>query len=232
MAQIELLQIGCTGEELINKINEIIAAVNASTNVSSYSDLDDLPSLNGVELKGSLSTSDLAIRIEDASDYEDFSDAFATKEYVDGADTQTVAAAESAAQAVLDSKLNKDLSNIAVISTVDEDAALAVVTADGLRKLRVSSLANNVAVRVVSTDSLIKAADDQLTKIELSGTQDGQNLTFVPESPFVAGTSHLFINGQRLVAGTDYSENGGRTITMLNSAPVSTDSLILVAVKK
>ena len=232
MVQIELLHIGCTGEELVDKINEIVAAVNSLRNVSSYNDLADLPVVNGVELRGEMSTSDLEIRLADAVDFEEVSDAFATRDYVDTADTQTVEAAVSAAQEVLDSKMDKDLGNITFVTAVGEEAYLPVVTDNGLRKVKVESLANNVAVRNVNIDSLAKAVDDQLTKIELEGEQDGENRNFSPSNPFVAGTSHLFLNGQRLVAGVDYSENGGRSITLLNNAPEASDNLTFIAVKK
>lgn len=232
MAQIELLHIGCTGEELVGKINEIVAAVNSLRNVSSYNDLADLPVVNGVELRGEMSTSDLEIRLADAADFEEVSGAFATRDYVDNADTQTVEAAASAAQEVLDSKMDKDLGNITFVTAVGEEAYLPVVTDNGLRKVKVESLANNVAVRNVNIDSLAKAVDDQLTEIELEGEQDGENRNFSPSSPFVAGTSHLFLNGQRLVAGVDYSENGGRSITLLNNAPEASDNLTFIAVKK
>ncbi|MBR6132041.1 MAG: hypothetical protein IKQ20_09310 [Bacteroidales bacterium] len=118
------------------------------------------------------------------------------------------------------------------VASLSESDYLTVVTADGLRKIKISSLANNVAVRNVSIDSLAKAVDDQLTKIELEGEQDGENLVFTPTNPFVAGTSHLFLNGQRLVSGVDYSENGGRSITLLNQAPEASDNLTFIAVKK
>lgn len=118
------------------------------------------------------------------------------------------------------------------VASLSESDYLTVVTAEGLRKIKVSSLANNVAVRNVNIDSLAKAVDNQLAKIELEGEQDGENLVFTPSNSFVAGTSHLFLNGQRLVAGTDYSENGGRSITLLNDAPVASDDLTFVAVKK
>lgn len=232
MVQIELLHIGCTGEELVDKINEIIAAVNSLRNVSSYNDLADLPVVNGVELRGEMSTSDLEIRLADAADFEEVSGAFATRDYVDTADTQTVEAAASAAQEVLDSKMDKDLGNITFVAAVGEEDYLPVVTDNGLRKVKVDSLANNVAVRNVNIDSLAKAVDDQLTKIELEGEQDGENRNFCPSNPFVAGTSHLFLNGQRLVAGVDYSENGGRSITLLNNAPEASDNLTFIAVKK
>lgn len=232
MEQIELLHIGCTGEELVDKINEIIAVVNARRNMSSYRELTDLPTLNGVELIGDLSAADLFIHLADVADYEEVVATLASKEYVDNADNQVVIDARNAAQAVLDSKLDKDLGNVAAVSTVGEDAVIAIVTDDGLRKVRIDSLANNVAVRTASTESLIKASDDQLAQIELEGEQDGENLTFSTAKPFVAGTSHLFLNGQRLVSGVDYSENSGRAITLVSRAPEASDSLVLIAVKK
>ena len=42
----------------------------------------------------------------------------------------------------------------------------------------------------------------------------------------------IAINGQRLVAGTDYTENNGRSITLLSYTPKDNDSLIFIAVKR
>jgi hypothetical protein len=80
MEQIELLHIGCTGEELVDKINEIIAVVNARRNVSSYRELTDLPTFNGVELIGDLSAADLVIHLADVADYEEVVATLASKD--------------------------------------------------------------------------------------------------------------------------------------------------------
>lgn len=124
------------------------------------------------------------------------------------------------------------MEDIAEVRSLSEDDYITVVTADGLRKVKVNNLANNVAVRTVSIDSLSKSVDNQLSQIDLNGEQDGENVTFTPTSAFVAGTSHLFLNGQRLVAGTDYTENNGRSITLLSYTPKDNDSLIFIAVKR
>lgn len=139
---------------------------------------------------------------------------------------------ETAVEEVLSQYRELQLSDIAEVRSLSEDDYITVVTADGLRKVKVNNLANNVAVRTVSIDSLSKSVDNQLSQIDLNGEQDGENVTFTPTSAFVAGTSHLFLNGQRLVAGTDYTENNGRSITMLSYTPKDNDSLIFIAVKR
>lgn len=124
------------------------------------------------------------------------------------------------------------LENITEVRSLSDDDYLTIVTADGLRKVKLGSLSDNVAVRNVSADSLAKSVDSQLSQIDLNGEQDGENVVFTPTSAFVSGTSHLFLNGQRLVAGTDYAENNGRGITLLNYKPEASDNITLVAVKK
>lgn len=234
MAKIDVLQIGCTSQDLIATINALIAAHNdrEDSYPISYNDLADKPVINGVELKDELTTASLFIRIAGTEDYDLFEQAWATKEYVDSADRTTLEKAEESVQESLDAKLDKDLGNLADITALSEDDYITVVTADGLRKVKVNNLANNVAVRTVSIDSLSKSVDNQLSLIDLNGEQDGENVTFTPTSAFVAGTSHLFLNGQRLVAGTDYTENNGRSITLLSYTPKDNDSLIFIAVKR
>lgn len=118
------------------------------------------------------------------------------------------------------------------VRSLSDDDYITIVTADGLRKVRLDNLASNVAVRNVSIDSLAKSVDNQLSQIYLNGEQDGKNVTFTTASAFMAGTSHLFLNGQRLVAGTDYTENNGRSVTLLNYTPEASDNITFIAVKK
>ncbi len=226
-----------------------------------YSDLEGKPSIGGVRITGNIADVDtLGALSKDTGVYEDAGSEISgdavvyinqrdtwvkttlatlvealgltTSEALDGFKEEVLAEADSRVESALDSKMDKDLGNITFVTAVGEEAYLPVVTDNGLRKVKVESLANNVAVRNVSIDSLAKAVDDQLTEIELEGEQDGENRNFSPSSPFVAGTSHLFLNGQRLVAGVDYSENGGRSITLLNQAPEASDNLTFIAVKK
>ena len=233
MAQIALLQVGCTGQQIIDTINALIAAVtDGQAGAVSYNDLTDKPSINGVELAGSKTTDDLDIRIADASDFSTYETLWASKTYADAATATATAAAQSAVAAALDGKLDKDLGNIQTVRSLAGDDYITVFTDAGVRKVPVDSLSDNMAVRTVSAESLSKAVASHLDMIELRGDRDGSNLVFAAKPSFVPGTSNLFLNGQRLTAGTDYSENNGSSVTMLDYAPEASDTLVLVAVTK
>jgi hypothetical protein len=62
----------------------------------------------------------------------------------------------------------------------------------------------------------------------ITGTRNGVNLLFTTSSTFIATTTRVFLNGQRLTRGAtyDYVETGTNQITFA-VAPVSTDQLII-----
>jgi hypothetical protein len=68
------------------------------------------------------------------------------------------------------------------------------------------------------------------TVIALKGDQDSRNVTFTADSTFAAGTSQLFINGKRYVAGSDYLEVKNREIVLLTHVPEKDDVMVFVAV--
>jgi hypothetical protein len=62
----------------------------------------------------------------------------------------------------------------------------------------------------------------------ITGTKNGSNLLFTTSSTFIATTTRVFLNGQRLTRGAtyDYVETGTNQITFA-AAPVPTDQLII-----
>jgi len=62
----------------------------------------------------------------------------------------------------------------------------------------------------------------------LSGAKDGVNTNFTTSSNFVAGTTRVFLNGQRLTRGVgyDYVEAGVSQVSLVY-APVPSDQLIV-----
>lgn len=70
-----------------------------------------------------------------------------------------------------------------------------------------------------------------LTKMTLSGVQDGRNGTFTTNMAFAAGSSNLFLNGQRLELNTDYTETSSTSILISTYIPYSTDKLTFLAKK-
>lgn len=142
MAHIELLQVGCTAREVIDAINALIAAHNdgEETSVVSYNDLEDKPQINGVELKGDKNTAALLIALAGCTDYNTIMATLATKAYSDAGDNAMINAAAAAARAVIDSKLDKDLSNIADSSTIADGSYIPVVTDGEVKKVKMETV--------------------------------------------------------------------------------------------
>ena len=123
------------------------------------------------------------------------------------------------------------LSDITEVKNITDDDFITIVTADGLRKVRMSTLIDNTAIRISNTDSIAVSVQSQLVIMEVSGEQDGSNLNYKVEKAYILGTSHLFMNGQRLVLGVDYVEEK-YGFTMMTHTPVQNDSLVFIAAVK
>lgn len=230
MAHIELLQVGCTGQEVIDAINALIAAHNDGENgsVVSYEDLADKPSINGVTLSGNKTHKQLLVSISGASDYDDFAATNATKSYADEA---TAEAAQAAVQAELDNKLDKDLGNIEAVDAFHGDALVPIVTGNGIKKTTLSNVAAFAETRAAASRTELSAAvKEQLKVLPLTGDQNGRNATFACADGYTMSTSCLYLNGQLLTRGTDYTETSSYQIVMLTHIPVSTDVMIFMAV--
>lgn len=87
--------------------------------------------------------------------------------------------------------------------------------------------------RIAAIEGQVKAREKtERTTIALKGDQNGKNVTFVAADTFAQGTTQLYINGRRYVAGSDYLEIGGAQIILLTHVPVEGDVLVFVAVKE
>lgn len=137
----------------------------------------------------------------------------------------------SAATSVMAQFTGLQLSDITEVRSLSEDDYITIVTSDGLRKVKIGSLSDNVAVRTVSTKVIEASVNSQLEILSITGSQNGSNTDYVVSKNYIAGTSNLFLNGQRLVQGNDYKETTGG-FQMLTHTPVSTDSLVFMAVVK
>lgn len=119
-----------------------------------------------------------------------------------------------------------------VKSLSDEDY-LTIVTADGLKRVSLGSLTANVAVKTVTSTSAEKTMMTQSQVLKVTGLQNGENIEYRVDKAYIAGTSNLYLNGQRLVLGVDYKENGeAAAFVMLTYVPIDTDSIIFIAVAK
>lgn len=229
---IELLPTtGCTGEELISKINEIIAVVNSMSNVTSYSQLTDKPSINGVTLVGNKSTAQMQISMAGLSDYSSQMSAIATKTEVQNAQAAATQAATAAVQEQIAGKMDKNPTATSEVQMLSDDAYVYIYGDGTLKKIKMSNLTRNVELKMTSDDAIAKAVNQGVQMFTLSGTQDGSNKVFTTLAAFSPATTNLFLNGQRLTLGADYEETTNKSITFV-TAPASTDTIVLTAVPR
>lgn len=225
---IENLQIGCTGAQLVAKINEIISALNGVEQTTDYENLTNKPSINGVTLTGNKTTENLLFELSDASDYSTLMATLATKAELTAAQTDTVNLASAAVQALLSTKMDVDDTNVVEATMLNENAYIYIVAPEGLRKVSVANISNNVALKTTSAKVLEKAISSQLQMLTISGVQNGVNVNFSVNMAYIPGTSNLFFNGQRMVLGTDYSETNSGFV-MITHAPKADESLVFIA---
>lgn len=231
MNSIELLSIGCTGQELVDKINEIIAAVNGMQNVTSYTQLTDKPSINGITLSGNKTTTQLGIAMTELSDYVEQSEVLATKSEVETATTTATAAATAAVKEQIAGKMDKNPSSTAEVQMLSDDAYVYIYGDGTLKKIKMSNLTRNVELKMTSDDSIAKAVNQGVQMFTLIGTQDGTNREFKTLNAFSPATTNLFLNGLRLTLGLDYEETTNKIITF-TVAPASTDTIVMTAVPR
>lgn len=227
---IELINIGISAADLVAKINEIIAAVNSLANVSDYEQLTNKPTLNGVEISGALVTKDVNINLADTDDYASVVASLATKAEVQTAQETAVSTAQANATALVAGKMDVDPTNVNEATMLSGNAYVYVYGDGALKKVKLSTLTSNVALTMETKDSYDSAVAKQKRILTLSGDQNGNNVDYTCKDGYVTGTSDLYLNGQRLVRGTDYVENTSYSLTMLTQIPVSTDRMVFVAV--
>lgn len=231
MSNISLLSIGCTGQELVDKINEIIAAINGMSNVTSYNDLTNKPIINGVELKGTKTTFSLNIAVADAVDFStSITEVLATKEEVEDAQESATEAATAAVEQQIAGKMDKNPSALSEATMTDGGAYVCVFGDGELKKIKLETLTNNVAFSIGQASTIDKVVQSSGKLLTITGTQDGTRTTFYISGGYELGTSFLYFNGQLLTRGTDYIENSTTSIVMLTHIPVSTDIMRFVAV--
>lgn len=131
----------------------------------------------------------------------------------------------------LQTKVTKqEVDNLKSVMALSETDIVSIKTEDGLRKITINTLLDNLAVKLLSQNSFQKVASEQRKVIALTGNQDGKNVRFSSAANYVLGTSQLYINGNRQVAGTDYLESSITEITLLTAIPAKDDILVFVAV--
>ncbi len=194
---------------------------------NSGSEADFLDSLKGEDGEGA----DLSgIQIQDIAGYARFlQDVDAAIQNAKNAIVQEVT--ETAMTNVVNQVTGLDLEDIREIKSLSEDDYITVVTADGLRKVKIGSLSDNVAVRTVSTKVIESSINTQLKVLTVVGGQDGENVDFVVAEAYVGGTQMLFFNGQLLTHNTDYKVTAAG-FTMITQIPTAEDKIIFMGVPK
>lgn len=194
---------------------------------NSGSEADFLDSLKGEDGEGA----DLSgIQIQDIAGYARFlQDVDAAIQNAKNAIVQEVT--ETAMTNVINQVTGLNLEDIREIKSLSEDDYITVVTADGLRKVKIGSLSDNVAVRTVSTKVIESSINTQLKVLTVVGGQDGENVDFVVAEAYVGGTQMLFFNGQLLTHNTDYKVTAAG-FTMITHTPELEDKLLFMGVPK
>lgn len=228
---IELLPTtGCTGKELISKINEIIAVVNGMQNVTSYRQLTDKPSINGVTLVGNMTTAQMKIYMAELSDYSSQMSSIATKTEVQNAQAAATAAATAAVKEQVAGKMDKDPSSTSEVNLMPSDGYVYINTVEGMRKIKFDQLVNNVQYAGEQKSQVQKIIESSGKIMTIIGKQDGTNTQFTVAQEYTQGTSMLYFNGQLLTRNVDYIETSMKEFTMLTHIPISTDIMQMVAV--
>ncbi len=227
---IQLIRLGISGEELVDKINEIISAINGMEHVTDYNQLINKPTINGVTLDGDVGLQRLNIRMEDMADYNSTIGSLATKAELSTTVNGAIATAQATAENLVAGKMDADLGNIEEVTMIGKEAYTLISGDGGVRKIKVSGLSDNVALTLQAKDSYDAAVEKGKRIIELSGDQNGNNVDYTCKEGFVLGTTALYLNGQMLIRNTDYIESSSYSITMLTQVPVSTDRMVFVAV--
>jgi len=231
MAEIQTIELGITSAQLVAKINEIIAAVNAIQPTTSYEDLENKPSINGVTLSGNKSTAQLLVALSGATDYAALLATLATKLYADGASAAAVTAAETAVASALSGKLDADISKINEVNYVADGGYVLVFAGGKYVKMPLKDLAAYTEIKMEGAKTAIdKGISSQRKYIALSGAQNGSNTAYTTETGFVPGTTLLFLNGQTLTEGKDYTEVSSYQIMMLTHVPLATDTITLMGI--
>ena len=143
-----------------------------------------------------------------------------------------IAEALEAAQAELAGKLDKDLSNLDLITYMGGSASILVLTSDNrLCRLSTKDLASYTGiVNATANSSQESSLKTQRKTLPLTGDQNGSNLVFACTSGYTLGTSALYLNGNRLYAGTDYKEDNSHQITFLTYIPEAADIILFEAI--
>lgn len=133
-------------------------------------------------------------------------------------------------QTALDDKLDTDLSNLAVADYLSSGGKVLVI-ADGTPKvMSLNSFMACVSILQESAKTTVAAATASEKRIYIPVSWTAGVMTITAASAYKTGSTALFLNGQLLKNGTDYSETTPTTITLLSYTPKANDTIQLLAI--
>ena len=234
---IEELRLGATVAEFVDKINEIIAALNNYRPVTNYEDLEGKPTLNGVTLTGALVTGDLLLNLSGDATIAAISEAIIAHQAAIGEQYTRISALEGAiptdediVEACKDAYVKKDLSNVEETVMAGKDGYIPVVGASG----EVGKMKLDNATAMISTmqEAARSAADTALKEKRsyIPVEYSAGSATVTATTAFRIGTTLLHINGVLQAEGTDYTCTDNETIELLTYVPVAGDIIQLMAI--
>lgn len=234
---IERIDLGATASELVDKINEIISALNEYSPVTHYDDLEGKPTINSVEITGDMETADLHLDLsEDTTITALAARVTANETSISGHttdiaglgaaipdDTDIVAACEQVF-------VRKDLTNVEETVMAGKDGYLPVVGANG--EVGKMKLENATAMISTMQEAARSAADTALKEKRqyIPVTYTAGSATVEAASSFRIGTTLLHVNGVLQAEGTDYTCTDNQTIELLTYVPVAGDIIQLMAI--
>ena len=137
----------------------------------------------------------------------------------------------TAMAAALASKLDKDLSNLDAVTYMGNGAYIPIMTKSGMVKVSAEDLSAYIGVKSrVDNSSIETAIKSQRQTMAVSTTPNGSTTTFALSSPYTLGTSAVYLNGNRLYAGRDYTEVNAYTIEFIGWTPEATDTILFEAI--
>lgn len=228
----ELLRIGCTGEELVNAVNEIISSINEYARPTSYLELSDRPKINGADLTEESTTQSLNIKVSETEDYSVLGETFVSKAEISNFETDIVNEVTSVVNTALENKMDKNMGELEEVSVANDQSTIYISAADGsMKRITLATLARLVETKSIATKTSVDTAVAKERKVmSLEGNMDGTNVYYSVKGGYRMGTSALYLNGQLLTVDVDYIESSSYEITMLTHIPISSDILVFIAV--
>lgn len=228
----ELLRIGCTGEELVNAVNEIISSINEYARPTSYLELSDRPKINGADLTEESTTQSLNIKVSETEDYSVLGETFVSKAEISNFETDIVSEVTSVVNTALENKMDKNMGELEEVSVANDQSTIYISASDGsMKRITLATLARLVETKSIATKTSVDTAVAKERKVmSLEGNMDGTNVYYSVKGGYRMGTSALYLNGQLLTVDVDYIESSSYEITMLTHIPISSDILVFIAV--